>query len=141
MIDDHLQDYLNMLRVEVNASPNTIEAYESDVRRYLIYINETEGFDQVWSSPPIFENMNHDYSPRTVGVGDLDGDGREEIVFRVSATGQEGWYIFEWNGVVGSDDYGDTYSSINSVELDICCIDDASSVSYTHLTLPTSDLV
>ena len=45
MIDDHLQDYLNMLRVEVNASPNTIEAYESDVRRYLIYINETEGLN------------------------------------------------------------------------------------------------
>ena len=42
---DHLQDYLTMLRVEINVSPKTVDAYESDVRRYLTYINETEGLD------------------------------------------------------------------------------------------------
>ena len=44
---DHLQDYLTMLRVEINVSPKTIEAYESDVRRYLKYINESEGINSL----------------------------------------------------------------------------------------------
>jgi len=42
---DHLHDYLTMLRVEINVSPKTVEAYESDVRRYLSYINEIEGLN------------------------------------------------------------------------------------------------
>ena len=42
---DHLQDYLTMLRVEINVSPKTVDAYESDVRRYLSYINEIEGLN------------------------------------------------------------------------------------------------
>jgi len=44
---DHLQDYLTMLRVEINVSPKTVEAYESDVRRYLTYINKEEGLDTI----------------------------------------------------------------------------------------------
>ena len=44
---DHLQDYLIMLRVEINVSPKTIEAYESDVRRYLKYIKESEGINSL----------------------------------------------------------------------------------------------
>ena len=42
---DHLHDYLTMLRGEINVSPKTVEAYESDVRRYLSYINEIEGLN------------------------------------------------------------------------------------------------
>ena len=42
---DHLHDYLTMLRVEINVSPKTVEAYESDIRRYLSYINEIEGLN------------------------------------------------------------------------------------------------
>jgi len=103
------------------------------------FINETEGFEQVWSSP-IIDNTNHDSTPRTVGVGDLDGDGKEEIVFPVSATGDEGWYIFEWNGVVGSDDYGDTYSSINSLEMDVCCSDDPSAFRGDHERTTIKDI-
>ena len=61
------------------------------------YLISTGNFDQVWSSP-IIDNANHDSSPRTVGVGDLDSDSKGEIVFPVSAAGQEGWYIFEYNG-------------------------------------------
>jgi integrase/recombinase XerD len=44
---DHLQDYLTMLRVEINVSPRTIEAYEADIRRYLEYINESEGISSL----------------------------------------------------------------------------------------------
>ena len=32
-----------MLRVEINVSPKTIEAYESDIKRYLNYIHDSEG--------------------------------------------------------------------------------------------------
>ena len=45
---DHLQDYLTMLRVEINVSPKTVDAYESDVRRYLSYINEIEGLNTLY---------------------------------------------------------------------------------------------
>ena len=79
-----------------------------------------EAFDVVWSSP-VIETVNHSYNPRTVGVGDLDGDEKSEIVFPSSKTGSEGWWVFEWDGVVGSDNYGTTYSSINMVEVDTCC--------------------
>ena len=44
---DHRQDYLNVLRVEMNYSPKTIEAYDSDIRRYLFYIRDSEGLKSV----------------------------------------------------------------------------------------------
>ena len=36
-----------MLRVEINNSPKTIEAYDSDIRRYLCYIHESEGLKSI----------------------------------------------------------------------------------------------
>ena len=44
---DHRQDYLNMLEVEINYSPKTIEAYDSDIRRYLCYIRDSEGIKSI----------------------------------------------------------------------------------------------
>ena len=44
---DHRQDYLNMLRVEINSSPKTIEAYDADIRRYLCYICNSEGIESI----------------------------------------------------------------------------------------------
>jgi len=44
---DHRQDYLNMLRVEINSSPKTIEAYDSDIRRYLCFIRDIEGIESI----------------------------------------------------------------------------------------------
>ena len=32
-----------MLRVEINSSPKTIEAYDSDIRKYLIYLRDSKG--------------------------------------------------------------------------------------------------
>ena len=37
-METHYQDYLNMLRVERNVSPKTIDAYRRDLRQYLQYI-------------------------------------------------------------------------------------------------------
>ncbi|HIC38101.1 MAG TPA: T9SS type A sorting domain-containing protein [Candidatus Marinimicrobia bacterium] len=88
-------------------------------------------FEAVWSSPE--DTASHYWAnPRTVGVGDLDGDGKEEIVFPRATTGLEGWWVFEWDGVVGSDNYGTTYSSINMVEIDTCCAGDGSSFRGDH---------
>ena len=36
-----------MLRVEINSSPKTIEAYDSDIRRYLCYIRDSEGIESI----------------------------------------------------------------------------------------------
>ena len=38
MMEDHLLEYLNMLRVERNLSPNSIKSYEYDIIEYLKYL-------------------------------------------------------------------------------------------------------
>ena len=38
MMEDHLQDYLYMLQVERNLSPNSLEAYKRDLKRYIKYL-------------------------------------------------------------------------------------------------------
>jgi len=43
---NHLQEYLTMLRV-MNKSPKTLEAYESDIQRYLNYIHDSEGISSI----------------------------------------------------------------------------------------------
>ena len=36
-----------MLRVEINSSPKTIEAYDSDIKRYLCFIRDSEGIKSI----------------------------------------------------------------------------------------------
>jgi len=36
--NSYLQDYLTMLRVELNVSTKTIEAYTSDIKRYISFL-------------------------------------------------------------------------------------------------------
>jgi hypothetical protein len=71
-------------------------------------------FDVVWQSP-IPDSLLYSLSTRSVNVGDLDGDGKHEIVFPVSEYGALGFHIYEWDGVVGSDNYGTTFSSVNGL--------------------------
>ena len=40
-MDTHYQDYLTMLRVERNVSPQTIDAYKRDIKQYLGYLNDS----------------------------------------------------------------------------------------------------
>ena len=40
-MDTHYQDYLTMLRVERNVSPQTIDAYQRDISQYLGYLNDS----------------------------------------------------------------------------------------------------
>jgi len=41
-VENHLKDYITFLRIEKNLSPNTIEAYDRDLKRYLLFLQEDE---------------------------------------------------------------------------------------------------
>ncbi len=108
--------------------------------RVIVFEYTASGaFEAVWTAPE--DTASHYWSnPRTVGVGDLDNDGKEEIVYPVASTGKEGWWVFEWDGVVGSDNYGTTYSSINTVEIDTCCAGDGSAFRGDHERTTIADI-
>jgi len=93
-------------------------------RRVVVFEYDADNniFDVVWSSPVI--TTHYAYNPRTMAVGDLDGDGKQEIVFPSANDDSEGYHIYEWDGVVGSDNYGTTYASVCQVEIDKCCAGD-----------------
>ncbi|MBM4175525.1 MAG: T9SS type A sorting domain-containing protein [Ignavibacteria bacterium] len=82
-----------------------------------VHLFETVGNDSiklVWSSPKV-ASAGGGSTPRYVLFGDLDNDGKKEIIFQSSGNGI---FIFEWDGVVGSDNYGTIPSQvINSTTL------------------------
>ncbi len=87
------------------------------------YNSEADVFEQTWESPADTAagvNRRFGLNPRTVNVSDFDGDGNWEIVFPL-ASEPSGFYVYEWDGVQGSDNYGDVYSTIISTEVDTCC--------------------
>ncbi len=97
--------------------------YGSAGVRVFEYDVASDVFEQVWTSPPDTAagvNRRYGSNPRYVTTGDLDGDGKSEIYFSLAST-PTGVRVFEWDGVIGSDNYGTTYSSIVSVEIDTCC--------------------
>ncbi len=111
------------------------EIIMTDYSRGMVHVFEyaDDGvFEKVWSSPDDSENNRRlGSNPRTVLVGDLDSDEKMEIVFPL-ASDPSGWYVFEWDGVVGSDNYGDTFSSIISTEIDTCCAADFTAFRADH---------
>lgn len=69
-----------------------------------VHVFEAVGNDSialVWTSPALAPPTGT--TPQTVIFGDLDTDGKYEVICQVAGVGI---YIFEWNGVIGSDDYG-----------------------------------
>lgn len=84
-----------------------------------VHLFETVGNDSiklVWASPSLLYGLGPlNRTPRYVIFGDLDNDGKKEII---AQGGAQGIYIFEWDGVVGSDNYGTLPSQvINSTTL------------------------
>jgi len=70
----------------------------------------------VWSSPRLdtldglpygtgYIGTSSTATPRTIRTGDLDGDGLNEIIFARGGVGG-GILIYEWDGVVGSHNFG-----------------------------------
>ncbi len=62
----------------------------------------------VWTSPRVASGGGGS-TPRYVLFGDLDNDGKKEVIYQSNANGI---YIFEWDGVIGSDNYGTAPSQI-----------------------------
>ncbi len=76
-----------------------------------VHIFEAVGNDSmrlVWTSPRTATGGGGS-TPRYVLFADLDNDGRQEIIYTLSNVGV---LIFEWDGVVGSDNYGTSPSQI-----------------------------
>lgn len=76
-----------------------------------VHVFEAVGNDSialVWTSPSLGRNSAY-ATPRTVLFGDLDNDGRKEVICDVSGVGI---VIFEWDGVMGSDNYGSAPSFV-----------------------------
>ena len=76
-----------------------------------IHLFEAVGNDTVellWSSPRLETGLTS--SPaRTVRSGDMDGDGIGEIIFPSRGNGM---YVYEWDGVPGSHNFGSTHSQL-----------------------------
>jgi len=76
--------------------------YEKGGRVHVFEVVGGNQLDLVWSSPGTGETSSN--TCRFVQTGDLDGNGREEIIVAISeeSTGQNGeagFHIFEWDGV------------------------------------------
>lgn len=111
--------------------------YSGHAVRLFEYDGQADKFELVWTSPPdtaagVNRNVNN---PRVVTVGDLDGDNKWEIIFPL-ASQPSGWYVYEWDGVMGSDNFGTRYSSVINTEIDTCCSANSNAFTAAHDGIP-----
>jgi len=85
--------------------------YTKTGRVHVFQAAGNDTLEWIWSSPRLDTLAGLPYgaglgsTPRVVRSGDLDGDGKGEIIFpRAGATG--GFLVFEWDGVNGSHKFG-----------------------------------
>jgi len=106
--------------------------------RLFEYNKSADKFELAWSSPPDTAAGVNRYlgsNPRVVTVADLDGDNKWEIIFPLASV-PSGYYVYEWDGVVGSDNFGTKYSSIINTEIDTCCAADFKAFRADHEGIP-----
>lgn len=86
-----------------------------------VHVFQSAGNDTIewiWSSPRLDLIAGQPYgagagsTPRTIRSGDLDGDGKGEIIFGRPGTTGGGFMIFEWDGVTGSHKFGTIPSAV-----------------------------
>ncbi len=85
--------------------------YTKTGRVHVFQAAGNDTLEWIWSSPRLDQLPGQPYgaggssTPRTIRTGDLDGDGRGEIIFpRAGLTG--GFVVFEWDGTNGSHKFG-----------------------------------
>jgi hypothetical protein len=102
--------------------------YTGNGRVHIFEVVGNDSIRLVWTSPRLATGGNS--TPRVVVFGDLDNDGRGEVIYQVSGIGI---LIFEWDGVVGSDNYGTTPSQIIGTP-PIAGVSSTSFVEYLEVT-------
>lgn len=91
--------------------------YTKSGRVHVFQASGNDAIEWIWSSPRLDTLTGSPYglggssTPRTIRSGDLDGDGRGEIIFPRAGTGG-GFLIFEWDGVNGSHKFGKIPSAV-----------------------------
>jgi hypothetical protein len=97
--------------LDKDGKPEILITEYSDGGRVFVF--EVTGNDQVefvWASKILTPGRaGAGSTPRSVITGDLDNDGNQEIIFHIGYVTTDtlrGLYIYEHNGVAGSDNYG-----------------------------------
>ena len=85
-----------------------VSNYFSRGRAHVFEVVGNDSIALVWTSPRVATGGDGS-TPRDPIFGDLDNDGRKEVIFQSNANGI---LIFEWDGVTGSDNYGTTHSQL-----------------------------
>lgn len=118
-----------------------ITDYSGFTVRVFEYDSGSNSFELVWTAPPDTSGLNRrpGSNPRVVITSDFDGDGKAEITFPLATT-PNGWYVYEWDGVQGSDNYGTTYSSLITTEIDTCCGADPNAFRADHERVTVIDI-
>ncbi len=91
-----------------NRSEIAVTNYNDQGRVHIFEAVGNDTMRLVWTSPRVASGGGGS-TPRYVMFGDLDNDGKKEIIYQSNANGI---YIFEWDGVVGSDNYGTIPSQV-----------------------------
>ncbi len=87
--------------------------YTKTGRVHAFQAKNNDTLEWIWSSPLLNQTLQYGTgggsTPRTIRSGDLDGDGKGEIIFlRLGG----GFLVFEWDGVVGSHKFGTKPSAV-----------------------------
>ncbi len=89
--------------------------YSLTGRIHAFQAKGNDTLEWIWSSPRLDTLPGLPYgvggssTPRTIRTGDLDGDGRGEVIFPRAGAG---FLVFEWDGVKGSHNFGKLPSAV-----------------------------
>lgn len=89
--------------------------YTKTGRVHAFQAKSNDTLEWIWSSPRLDTITGQPYgaggasTPRTIRTGDMDGDGRGEIIFPRPGAG---FLVFEWDGVNGSHNFGKIPSAV-----------------------------
>lgn len=87
-----------------------VTTYQDGGRIFVFEVTGNDQLEFVWASKALTPGLSgKGSSPRSVVTGDIDNNGRQEIIFSLGNATTDtlrGIYIYEHDGVNGSDNYG-----------------------------------